>query len=87
MGLRPELPQLPAGDGPVAGALVSEGLCPWCGSDLEPQGVGDGPPLFGWCDFDEMGWSLTVGGTEPTVWFADEVEELTAGLDPGPLLR
>lgn len=69
-----ELPDLPASDGPVAGMLVSEGICPWCGSDLEPRSNNDGPPIYGWCSWDEMGWSLTLGvaGAEPTAWWAED---------------
>ena len=66
-----DLPELPAGDGPVAGALVSEGLCPWCGGDLDSDLVAE---PCGWCVVCEMGWSLTLGvaGAEPTTWFADD---------------
>lgn len=70
-----DLPELPAGDGPVAGALVSEGLCPWCGGDLEPRGDlrGGSWTSYGWCEVCELGWSLHPGETEPHTWFADQV--------------
>lgn len=68
----PLLPALPAGDGRVAGMLVSEGLCPHCGGDLVPSRNGGHVDHYGWCHGCQLGWSLT-GGVEPTVWFLDDL--------------